>query len=822
MRKFSFIMMFLFCMVDMLAQKTDAMLFGDVKSKATGEHLGYAVIAVKNTQLNTVADASGHFKLADLPVGKQTITAALVGYREQQVEVDMKKNQAVEIFFELEEDVLDLDQVVVTGTRTQHYVKNVPIRTEVITSEALQRKNAQNVYEALEGVPGVRVEQQCQFCNFSLVRMQGLGAEHTQVLIDGEPVYSGLAGVYGLQQMGTTDLDRIEVVKGAGSALYGSSAVAGAINLISREPTFEPSVKGDLQFGNWGHKVFNASASLRNNSVGFSAFAQRMEEGAVDYTQDGLTRSEVNHKDEVSDRVDSKLNNYGFGVYFYSPFAKNDKLVFRGKATQEDRYGGTMKDDLYLNPYSAGTENINTNRLTGELVYTLPIGLSSELNYSAAYVRHKRKATNDTFLSDYKSTHNDASPDVESMRPYLAKENTFTTSVTFASKLGRHSLLVGGQAYFSRLRESGLYCVTDEESKYIGESYTSLGKKHAVEFGFFAQDEWSVLPNLTVVPGIRLDTHSSGEEYESSKTVFDSAFPKTKFNETSVNPRIAVKYDVMPGITLRANFGTGFRAPYGFSEDLHLCSGSPRVWKSSNLKAEKSMSYNISADYYGHDIQLSANVFRTKLYNKIEFSDADDAVRRLGYTYQWENVDDAYVQGVELGVKYNPIRNMRLGVSMTFNQGKYNHERADWTDRLALVKEANQPDDVVKRIEEYAKNSKNVARFPGVTGDFVAEYTPGSWTFSVTGSLQGRMYVDYTHEDDNKLQSALGSKLKETPAFTTWNVRIAKKIGRLFTVYVGGKNVFSYLQDEKHTDDAAFMYAPVYGATWYGGASITL
>ena len=84
------------------------------------------------------------------------------------------------------------------------------------------------------------------------------------------------------------------------------------------------------------------------------------------------------------------------------------------------------------------------------------------------------------------------------------------------------------------------------------------------------------------------------------------------------------------------------------------------------------------------------------------------------------------------------------------------------------------------------------------------------------------MYVDYTHEDDNKLQSALGSKLKETPAFTTWNVRIAKKIGRLFTVYVGGKNVFSYLQDEKHTDDAAFMYAPVYGATWYGGASITL
>ena len=106
-----------------------------------------------------------------------------------------------------------------------------------MTSQAITKKNAQNLYEALEGVPGIRVEQQCQFCNFSEVRMQGLGAEHTQVLIDGEPIYSGLAGVYGLQQIGTNDIDRLEVVKGAGSALYGSSAVAGAINIISKEPT---------------------------------------------------------------------------------------------------------------------------------------------------------------------------------------------------------------------------------------------------------------------------------------------------------------------------------------------------------------------------------------------------------------------------------------------------------------------------------------------------------------------------------------------------------------------------------------------------------
>lgn len=282
MRKVLLILIVLSTAFTANAQHTDAMLFGDVKSKSTGEHLPYAMICVKGTQLKTVADGSGHFKMADLPLGKQTVTASLIGYREQTIEVTMERGKGTEVYFLLEDDVLNLDQVVVTGTRTQHYVKDVPIRTEVITAEALKNKNALSVYEALKGIAGIRVEEQCQFCNFSQVRMQGLGAEHTQVLIDGEPIYSGLAGVYGLQQMGTTDLDRIEVVKGAGSALYGSSAVAGAINLISKEPTFEPSIKADLQFGNWGYKSYNTSVSMRNQQIGFTAFAQRMEADALD------------------------------------------------------------------------------------------------------------------------------------------------------------------------------------------------------------------------------------------------------------------------------------------------------------------------------------------------------------------------------------------------------------------------------------------------------------------------------------------------------------------------------------------------------------
>ncbi len=122
---------------------------------------------------------------------------------------------------------------------------------------------------------------------------------------------------------------------------------------------------------------------------------------AIDRTQNGLTRKEVKNKDGISDRVDETMNNLGFSLYFYQPFAKNDKLVLRGKAIDEHRFGGVMTNDQYMNPYTDGTEDIRTNRLSADLAYTLPIGKHSELNLTTAYVYHKRQATNDTFLHDY-------------------------------------------------------------------------------------------------------------------------------------------------------------------------------------------------------------------------------------------------------------------------------------------------------------------------------------------------------------------------------------------------------------------------------------
>ncbi|AFH48832.1 Outer membrane ferrienterochelin/colicins receptor [Ignavibacterium album JCM 16511] len=802
MQKFTNIFLLIILLVIQIhaQDKTDAMLFGDVKSATTKEHIPYANILVKGTKLGTSADASGHFKLANLPLGKLTIIAQAVGYKPQEKEVVMQKNKAVDIFFELETDILNLGQVVVTGTRTEHFIKDVPVRTEVITMKEIDDKNASNLYEALEGTPGVIVEQQCQYCNFSMVRMQGLGAEHTQILIDGQPIYSGLAGVYGLQQIGTVDINQIEVVKGAGSALYGSSAVAGSINIVTKEPSFTPSTNIDIQLGSYNTNRYSFSSSIRNDegNLGLNIFAEKLVEDAIDLTGPGLTINEVKNKDGISDRVSSDLTNAGIGLFIDNALFEEDKLIIKGKLINENRRGGILTDDYFKNPFTDFTESIYTKRYETQLNYKKNLGATSGIDFSIAYANHNREATNDTYLSDYMLTHNDSTPNVLDMRPYIAKENSLTSTLTFNTTIGNHNLLFGLQSFYDKLEETGMYVVVDNASNYLGQSYKSIANKSAQEFGAFLQDEWSLIDKLMIVPGVRIDKHHSEEVYNADRKVFDNYFPVSSFDETSINPRLAIKYDASDYVVIRANIGTGFRAPYGFSEDLHLCSGSPRVWKSSELKPETAISYNLSSDYYGENFRVSANLFHTDLKNKIGFSDAEKNIKALGYDYQWKNIDDAFVQGIELYAQINLTNNFNVGASFTFNQGQYKNPRLDWIGT------------------EYESVSKYIPRFPSTTGNLKIEYNPQEWNLSLVGNFQGNMYIDYYSEDPR-----FASKIKKTNPFMIFNARVSKKIND-FKIYAGVDNIFNYIQDERHLDDAAFMYAPVYGTMFYGGASVEI
>ncbi|MCK4427679.1 MAG: TonB-dependent receptor plug domain-containing protein, partial [candidate division Zixibacteria bacterium] len=248
---------------------------GRVVDKETEEPLPGVSIIIKKTTLGTAADEDGRYFLIKVPSGKHQVMATVMGHKSAIKEVEISAGETYTLNFELEASPIELGGVVVTGTRTPRYVKDVPLRTEVITMKHIEDKEATTLYEAVEGISGIRVEQQCSYCNFSIIRMQGLESGHTQVLIDGQPIFSGLAGVYGLQQIPTANIERIEVVKGAGSALYGSSAIAGVINVITKKPTARPSVEANVSFGTHNTNNYTLSASRRSKDLDVIVTAQK-------------------------------------------------------------------------------------------------------------------------------------------------------------------------------------------------------------------------------------------------------------------------------------------------------------------------------------------------------------------------------------------------------------------------------------------------------------------------------------------------------------------------------------------------------------------
>lgn len=767
---------------------------GAVVDKETGKPLPFANVIVRNSPAGAATDVKGRYFIPRIGVGEYTMVASMMGYGESARQVQVKAGETLIVNFELSESVIAMSEVVVTGTRTPRYIKEVPVRTEVVTRKKIEDKSASNLYEALEGEPGVRVEQACQACNFSTVRLQGLGPDHTQMLIDGQPVYTGLSSVYGLQQIGTSGVERMEIVKGAGSALYGSHAVAGAINMISTMPGPTPRFNVLLQYGTCGTGRLELGASSRIDRVGFVIFGQRATASAIDQTGDGLTSREVRQPDGVSDRVMTESTNLGFNVTIDS-LVSGDRLTVRGRSVRELRRGGVMDGDLFTNPFTPGTERIITNRYVVDATYEKVFGNGSDISITAAYAWHERDATNDTFVNDYESANGDLPP-IDILRPYVAKEDVYTTNLDYGYLFGRHRLLTGLQYTHNRLEESGMYVVVEEDDPAFGTPFASRSNKHAHDFGVYVQDEYVHDEKLEIVTGVRMDLHRSQDNFFGSGNAAPEEAEPVEYDENSINPRLAVRYRVRPDLYLRCSFGTGFRVPYGFSEDLHLCSGSPRIWKGPGLLPESSRSVTVSADWTGGSTHLGVSFYRTILNDKIGIVEAGADAASRGYTYEWKNIDNAFVQGLEIYAGWQPLLIIDIDASLNINSGEYDGARGDWAGTA------------------YESDSRYVSRFPQYTAGLDFTVTKNGWGLVGGAYLTGPMYVDYYADGEGP------TKIKKTDPFCILNAKVSRRIFDRLNLYVGGKNLTDYIQPEKHIDDAAFMYAPVYGRMLYMGIGI--
>ncbi|HMT28211.1 MAG TPA: carboxypeptidase-like regulatory domain-containing protein, partial [Bacteroidia bacterium] len=236
----------------MLAQNGTKAISGIVTTN--GIPVPFANIGIYGTTMGTVSDENGKFLIDKLQSGSHEIRVSYIGYEDWTRTVTISKNETIiSIRVNLKPGSKLLDEIVITGTRGEKRRLDSAIPVNILTSKVLESTQSLNLSEGLSFQPGIRIEKDCQTCNYTQVRMNGLPGAYSQILINSRPLFSSLAGLYGLEQLPTSMIERVEIVKGGGSVLYGSNAIAGTINIITKDPdsknfeigTVASSIKGE-------------------------------------------------------------------------------------------------------------------------------------------------------------------------------------------------------------------------------------------------------------------------------------------------------------------------------------------------------------------------------------------------------------------------------------------------------------------------------------------------------------------------------------------------------------------------------------------------
>jgi outer membrane receptor for ferrienterochelin and colicins len=441
------------------------------------------------------------------------------------------------------DEVTELDDVVVTGTRTEKKLSDVPVRTELVKRTEIEETASRTLADAVEFTCGVRVENDCQNCNFSQLRLLGLEGPYSQILIDGLPLMSSLAAVYGIEHIPARSIERIEIVKGGGSALYGPGAVAGVVNVISRDP-LESGAEFDVLYESIDGEPSRTASGVadvvsEDGKTRISVTGQKDTRDGYDRDGDGFT--ELGERDMQS-----------MGMRLRHFVGESSDLTFVYSHMYEDRRGG---NNLGLPEFMADiAESIQSTRESGSLSWSSAINEDFDYRLTGAFANTDR----DSYYG--------AGMDPNAYGS--AKNPVYVLDSQFNHYFNTHTLTWGGQ-----------FTVEDLEDKQP--AYNRFTDEEYSNGGMYVQDDWALTDTLSFIPGVRVDKHS-------------------EVDDVIMSPRVALKWSPKEALSVRTSYATGFRAPQVFDEDLHIAQvgGEGQVIRNAaDLEEEKSQSYTLGAEW---------------------------------------------------------------------------------------------------------------------------------------------------------------------------------------------------------------------------------
>lgn len=749
---------------------TDANIYGHVVDAKSGEHVPYAIIHVKGTTIATTTDMTGHFFLKNLPEGTFTIEAKYMGYTTMSKMVTTKKNTSKELNFNLSPSDLSLDEVVVSANRSETKRRMAPNLVNVINGKVFDITQSTCLAQGLNFQPGVRTEDNCQNCGFTQVRINGLDGHYSQILVDSRPIFSSLNGVYGLEQIPANMIDRVEVVRGGGSALFGASAIGGTINIITKEPVRNSASFGHTLMSIGGSNSFdnvttgNVSLVTDDNKAGVYAYGQTRNRKGYDHDGDGYTEL-------------PELNNQTFGLNSYLRLNPYSKLSLQYHGIHEFRRGGNRLEQA---PHEANiTEQVEHSIQGGGLTY----------DYFAPDEKNRLSAYFSFQTTSRKSYYGGIGEGTDDDRDAAGKAYGTTHDFTY----------VAGAQYvhnFSKLLFMPSDLTLGTEYNFDGLKDVILGYdrhfKQDVHIGsFFFQNEWKSKQWGFLVGG-RLDKHNLVDNI-----IF--------------SPRANLRYNPTDNLNFRLTYAGGFRAPQAFDEDLHVgVVGGERLVTvlADKLKEERSNSFSISADIYHKFGNVQTNLlvegFYTDLDNVFALRQLDRPDAQGNTVQERYNAYGAKVFGLNIEGKAMFTRWFSLQAGFTIQKSLYDKAIA-WNDEVPEQK------------------YKKMMRSPNRYGYFTATFTPVKrFTASITGNYTGSMLIGH----------AAGSGVEEpkavdTPDFMELNMKLAYDIpvSKYLTLQVNGgiQNIANSYQkdfDKGWNRDSNYIYGPSLPRSYYVGVKI--
>jgi outer membrane receptor for ferrienterochelin and colicins len=553
-----------------------------------GEPLQGVNISVTDIQKGNVTDAEGNYEITNVPEGNYTLRASYVGFKKVNQNVEVTAGASVTMNFSLEEAPSELGQMVVTGTMRETYVKDSPVKVEVVNVERLQQsKTSANFMDLVGSVNGLSTQLNCGVCGTNAIRVNGVEGPNTAVLIDGMPIQGALASVYGLNGISPSIIDQVEVIKGPQSTLYGTQALGGVVNIITKNPANTPSFSAEAY----------GESTTQEGSINLAASPQV---GRFRSFVSGDLVREKKYFDNNNDGFNDRPNQTRGALFAKGVLMGKDgeqRFNVAAKYLNENRTGGAkgFSDDMRGSDQIYG-ESIYTRR-TELLTEYRPAGLNERLRINGALTYHSQ----DSFYGDSK---------------YDATQNIAFGQATFDQPLSENfQLLTGATARYETYNDNTPATSGGADLRFIP--------------GVFAQGEFTA-GEVKLLGGVRVDHHT------------EHGFVTA--------PRLSAKYSPTGITTFRASAGTGFRVVNVFTEDHQALTGAREVVFNEDLNPEESRSITASLEQsipFGvNPMTLSLDGFYTRFSNQI-IPDYDQDPNLIVY----ENLDGHSVtQGFSIGL----------------------------------------------------------------------------------------------------------------------------------------------------------------------------